>query len=279
MSNIVNLVKKIMPAVVSIAVSENISEIPKKFANGKGRKKLEKIADSDGNIEIGGGSGFFIDESGIILTSKHIVSDPNADYTIITNDDKKHKAEIIGWEKNNDIAILKIANKRKNFPTLKIGDSDKIQLGETVLAVGNAFGFKNTVSEGIVSGLSRTISAETEINSSARKIRHLIQTDAAINPGNSGGPLINLKGDVIGVNTVALLEAENIGLAIPINAVKKRVSKYIGKLKVPICRKAEPCRGLNQKTANHKLPNQSKFATRRKENLCRQNGFYNIRRS
>lgn len=215
------IVEMVMPAVVSIAVSENISEIPKKLANQKDRKKLEKIADNNGDIEVGGGSGFFIDKSGVILTSKHIIVDPNANYIIITNDNKKYKVKILGWEKNNDIAILKIANGRENFPTLKLGDSDKIRLGETVLAFGNAFGFKNTVSEGIISGISRTISAETEINSPAHKIRHLIQTDAAINPGNSGGPLINLKGEVIGINTVALLEAENIGLAIPINIVEK----------------------------------------------------------
>lgn len=210
-----------MPTVVSITVSENISEIPKELTSQKDKKKLKKIADNNGNIEIGGGSGFFIDKSGVILTSKHIISDPAADYAVITSDNKKYKTKILGWEKNNDVAVLQIANGHKNFPTLKLGNSDKIQLGETVLALGNAYGFKNTVSEGIISGLGRTISAETEINSSAHKIRHLIQTDAAINPGNSGGPLINLKGEAIGINTVALLEAENIGLAIPINIVKK----------------------------------------------------------
>ncbi len=218
------IVKKAMPAVVSIVVSENISEIPKELASPKDRKKLKKIADGNGDIEIGGGSGFFIDKSGIILTSKHIIADPNADYAVIVNGGKKHKVEIVGWKKNDDIAVLRIINSRKEknvFPTIKLGDSGKIRLGETVLAFGNAFGFKNTVSEGIISGLSRTVSAKTEINSPAHKIRHLIQTDAAINPGNSGGPLINLKGEAIGVNAMALLEAENIGLAIPINAVKK----------------------------------------------------------
>ena len=225
-SIIPKIVKKVMPTVVSIIVSENISEIPEKLISRKDRKNLKKIADRDGDIEIGGGSGFIIDEFGVILTNKHIISDPDADYTIITSDGAKHRAEILEGKKDNDIAILKISKSRKKFPAIKLGDSDKIQLGETVLAFGNAYGFKNTVSKGIISGLSRTISAKTELDLPARKIRHLIQTDAAINPGNSGGPLVNMKGEVIGINTVALIGAENIGLAIPINFAKKDLEKF-----------------------------------------------------
>ncbi len=214
-----------MPAVVSIIVSENISEFPQKLISQKDRKKLKKIANHDGDIEIGGGSGFIIDKTGVILTNKHIISDPDADYTIITSDGAKHKAKILEGKKDNDIAILKIFKSRKKIFAVKLGNSDKIQLGETVLAFGNAYGFKNTVSEGIVSGLSRTISAKTEFDLPARKMRHLIQTDAAINPGNSGGPLVNTKGEVIGINTVSLINAESIGLAIPINFAKKDLMK------------------------------------------------------
>src|SRR3989344_1052019 len=107
------IVKKVMPTVVSIIVSENISEIPEKLISQKDRKKLEKIANHNGDIEIGGGSGFIIDKFGVILTNKHIISDPNADYTIITSDGTKHQAKILEGKKDNDIAILKISKSRK----------------------------------------------------------------------------------------------------------------------------------------------------------------------
>ncbi len=217
-----------MPAVVSIVISENIGEIPKKFLNAQSRKKLKKIANHNGDIEVGGGSGFIINDSGVIITSKHIVADPNANYTIITNDGKKHKAEIIFCAPKNDIAILKLKTINYKLKTIKLGDSDKVQLGEIVLAFGSPLGaFPNTVSEGIVSGLHRKITAETDLKPGNDILKELIQTDAAINPGNSGGPLVNIKGEVIGINTVAVANAENISLAIPINAVKKILRKRL----------------------------------------------------
>jgi serine protease Do len=127
-----------------------------------------------------------------------------------------------------DVAILRIHAKAK-FPTVDLGDSTKIDLGETVLAIGNALGiFKNTVSSGIVSGLSRSIRAAAEPEAGDRsrmpqmqELRGLIQTDAAINPGNSGGPLVNLEGRAIGINAAIVFGAQNLGFAIPINAVKR----------------------------------------------------------
>lgn len=217
-----------MPSVVSIVVSENVDKIPKRLISAKTRKKLKKISDGNENIEIGGGSGFVIDKNGLIVTNKHIAADSNADYTVITNDNKKHKAKIVFISKNNDIAFLKIQNqKSKILKPINLGDSDKIQLGETVLAFGSPLGqFPNTVSEGIVSGLHRKIKAETDLKPGADTLKELIQTDAAINPGNSGGPLVNMKGKIIGINTVAVMNAENIGLAIPINAIKKELTKF-----------------------------------------------------
>lgn len=220
-----------MPAVVSISVLKNIDKLPQKNLTTATRKKLKKISDQKGNIEIGGGSGFIINKNGTIITSKHIIADPEADYIIITNDGKKHKAKIIFISPHNDIAILKITNyklKIKNkLKSIKLGDSNKVQLGEQVLAFGSPLGqFPNTVSEGIVSGLHRKITAKTDLKPGNDILKELIQTDAAINPGNSGGPLVNMKGEVIGINTVAVANAENISLAIPINEIKK-LSAYI----------------------------------------------------
>lgn len=219
-NTIPSIVKKSMPAVVSIVVSENLKKIPKKLITSATRKKLKKIVDCNGDIEIGGGSGFIIDKSGIVATSKHIVADPNADYAIITADNKKFKSRIIFIAPHTDIAILKIT--AKNLKPLKLGNSDKILLGETVLAFGSPLGkFPNTVSEGIISGLHRKIEVETDLRPGNDILKEMIQTDAAINPGNSGGPLVNMKGEVIGINTVAVADAENIGLAIPINSIKQ----------------------------------------------------------
>lgn len=220
--NFVKIVKKVMPAVVSVVISENLKKIPKKLITLKTKKKLKKITDRNGDIEIGGGSGFIVDPSGVVITSKHIIADPDADYAVITNDGKKFKAKIILYAPHNDIALLKLRTTNRKLKTIKLGDSNKIQLGETVLAFGNPLGnFPNTVSEGIVSGLHRKIKAETDLKPGKDTLKEMIQTDAAISPGNSGGPLINIKGEVIGINTVAVENAENIGLAIPINPAKK----------------------------------------------------------
>ncbi|MEK7634604.1 MAG: trypsin-like peptidase domain-containing protein [Patescibacteria group bacterium] len=229
MTNIPAIIKKIMPSVVSIVVSENIKKIPKKLLNKKSQKKLKKIADHNGNIEIGGGSGFIIDKSGIILTSKHIVADPKADYSIIMSNGKKHKAKVIFRSPHNDVAIIKISNlkfQNSKLQSIKLGNSDKIQLGEIVLAFGSPLGnFPNTVSEGIISGLHRKIIAETDLKPGNDTLKEMIQTDAAINPGNSGGPLVNIKGEVIGINTIAVANAENISLAISINSAKEILKK------------------------------------------------------
>ncbi len=170
--------------------------------------------------EVGGGSGFTISEDGLILTNKHVVLDKNASYTVITNNGEQYDAEILAQDPLRDLAVLKIdAN---SMPVVKLGDSDNIKVGQTVVAIGNALGeFRNTVSVGIVSGLSRTITASGP--GITEELRDIIQTDAAINQGNSGGPLLNIRGEVIGVNTAIAESAQNIGFAIPVNDAKKAV--------------------------------------------------------
>jgi len=162
------------------------------------------------------------------LTNRHIVQDEEASYTVVWQN-KTYSCKILVRDKITDIAILKIDG--SDFPYLKFDNSSQLKLGQTVMAIGNALGeFQNTVSRGIVSGLSRDIKAE--VGENIQEFFGLIQTDAAINPGNSGGPLINLSGRVIGICTAVVLGVENIGFAIPINQAKsifENIKKY-GKL-------------------------------------------------
>jgi S1-C subfamily serine protease len=183
--------------------------------------------------EVGGGTGFIISEEGMILTNAHVVSDTEADYTVLTNDGKKYSAKVLARDAFRDLAVMKIEDEGK-LPTLKLGDSDKLQIGQTVITIGNALGeFRNTVSVGVISGLGRTVSAAG--GGRVETLEDVIQTDAAINKGNSGGPLLNLKGEVVGVNFAMAEAAENVGFAIPINKAKKDIEQVekTGKIVYP----------------------------------------------
>lgn len=236
-SPIVAVAKKVCPAVITIVVSKDLPKVEGfyLFPFGGGDFALPKIKNGKKEqVKIGGGSGFIISKDGLVLTSRHVVEDPDADYTVIVEPTKIYPAKILERDPINDVAILKIEG--KNFPCLDLGDSDKIELGQEVIAVGNALGeFHDTVSAGIISGLSRYIRATNEFTRQAERLRGLIQTDAAINPGNSGGPLVDFEGRVIGINTAMVMGAQNIGFAIPINYAKKdleEIKKY-GKIQVP----------------------------------------------
>lgn len=166
---------------------------------------------------IGGGSGFFVSSDGLIITNRHVVLREDAFYTVVTSDGKEYEAAVVDRDPFNDLAVLKVEN--NSFPALTLGDSDEIRVGQRVIAIGYALGkFSNTVSVGIVSGLGRDIRAST-LRGQVELLSDLIQTDAAINQGNSGGPLLDIHGQVIGVNTAVVQGSENIGFAIPINAV------------------------------------------------------------
>lgn len=185
--------------------------------------------------EIGGGSGFIISDEGLIVSNKHVVSDAQASYTVLTNEGGKYEAEILARHPSLDLAVLKVKKAAgKNLSVVQLGDSDSVKLGQTAIAIGNALGeFRNTVSTGVISGLARTVTAQG--GGTVETIEGVIQTDAAINQGNSGGPLLNLKGEVIGINTAMVVGAQNIGFAIPINQVKKAIEsvKANGKIIVP----------------------------------------------
>lgn len=240
---IINIVKEASPAVVSVIITKDIPKLKlyyeeplKEFEEFFGVPFKFKIPQwqQEGfeKQEIGGGTAFFISENGMLLTNAHVVSDKDAEYTVLTNDGKKYPAKILARDTIRDLAILQIEG--GPFTTLRLGDSDKLQIGQTVIAIGNALGeFRNTVSVGVISGLGRKVTASG--GGAIETLEDVIQTDAAINRGNSGGPLLNLKGEVIGVNFAMAQQAENIGFAIPINQGKKDIEqiKQFGKIFFP----------------------------------------------
>lgn len=243
---VIAAVKKAAPAVVSITVSKNVpiiencptnpfSDLPpefRQFFNLNLPQFYQPCERGTELREVGGGSGFIVSSDGIVVTNKHVVSDTKASYTVFTNDGKKYDARILARDPIEDLAILKIT--ASGLSTLSLGDSDSIELGQTAIAIGNALAeYRNTVSIGVVSGLRRNITASS--GAEAEEIREVIQTDAAINPGNSGGPLLNLKGEVIGINTAIVSGAQNIGFAIPINRAKRDINsvKRTGEIQTP----------------------------------------------
>ncbi len=183
----------------------------------------------------GAGTGFIITSDGLILTNKHVIAGTAGfTYTVTMIDGKSYDATVQSADPFNDLAVLKID--ARNLPVVELGDSDQLQVGQWVVAVGNALGkFQNTVTAGIVSAKGRQIQASDNSGSSSETLTDLLQTDAAINSGNSGGPLVNLKGQVIGINTAVASNAQGIGFAIPINAAKSAIDsiKKTGKIVRP----------------------------------------------
>ncbi len=241
--SIADVVEMVSPAVVSVIVSKYVSVIEEYYINpfeeleeyyGKRfgfevpqyREKGKELQ------EVGGGTGFIVSSDGLVITNKHVVYDEDAEYTVLTNDGQKYSAPVLARDPIQDIAVLKIS--ATDLSIVKLGNSDKLRIGQTVIAIGNALGeFRNTVSVGVISGLARSVIATGE--GMSEQLEEVIQTDAAINRGNSGGPLLNLYGEVIGVNTAMALGAENIGFAISINKVKKAIVdvQTTGKISYP----------------------------------------------
>jgi len=233
--SVISAVEQASPMVVSIVVTKDlpvIEECPyNPFSDVPGFETFfgdgfmfSVPCENNGDVreqEIGGGSGFIVSEDGLVVTNKHVVLDGDAEYTVLTNDGEKYSAKVLARDPIRDLAVLKI--EATELPFAKLGNSDSVKLGQTAIAIGNALGeFRNTVSVGVISGLSRTITASGGLGFT-EKIEGVIQTDAAINQGNSGGPILNLRGEVIGINTAIASGAQNIGFAIPINQVKRAI--------------------------------------------------------
>lgn len=210
----ITVVEKVSPAVVSVVEKTTVYD----FFSGP--------LLSENSI----GTGFAV-EPDLVVTNKHVVADTSAQYTIVTSGNKKLNVIKVYRDPINDLAILKIEN--GNLPTIELGNSDTIKVGQTVLAVGNALGqFSNSVTRGIISGIGRGITAQQGIFGATESLENVIQTDAALSPGNSGGPLVNLSGQVIGVNVAISQSGENIGFAIPANKVADLIANFKANKKI-----------------------------------------------
>lgn len=224
-----DMVERVNPAVVSVVITKDVPVYERYYEEwnpfgfwGNGFSVPRVRENGTEEKEVGGGSGFIVTKDGFVVTNRHVVEDGDAKYSIILNDGKSYSAEVLARDPMLDIAVLKIVveGERSEFEYLEFGDSKSLRLGETVVAIGNALAeFRNSVSVGVVSGLSRSIVA-SDGRGRSEALRDVIQTDAAINPGNSGGPLLNLRGEVVGVNVATSQGADNIGFALPAHVVR-----------------------------------------------------------
>ncbi|OGD87161.1 hypothetical protein A2870_03345 [Candidatus Curtissbacteria bacterium RIFCSPHIGHO2_01_FULL_41_11] len=215
-SDVIDVVERVSPSVVSIAIENRQIFDPFGFGQESGSK------------ESGIGTGFVVSGEGLILTNKHVVSDRSEKYIAILKgsdgSEKKYDVKKIDLDPFNDLALVQIDE--RDLTPLELGDSDHLKVGQRVIAIGNALGrFENTVTTGVVSGLGRGVAPIDPTTGIAERLDDLIQTDAAINPGNSGGPLVNSGGQVIGINS-AVANAQNIGFAIKINIAKQLIEDF-----------------------------------------------------
>lgn len=230
-SAVVSSVKKVMSSVVSVVYTKDVEVI-----NPFGFGYPYDSPSTSIQTQQGGGTGFIITSDGLIATNKHVIDVEGAKYTVITQDGEKYDAQVLAKDAVNDFAILKI--EAKNLPVVEFGNSDDLEIGQRVIAIGNALGeFQNSVTVGVLSGKERSLVASDSYGNNTEALEGLLQTDAAINEGNSGGPLVNVSGQVIGINTATAAkgQSEGIGFAIPISSLKAAIEsiKKTGKIVRP----------------------------------------------
>lgn len=232
-SNVIDVVKRVSPSVVTIGIKNNLSQRdsqkdtgPFSFFFNQPQPTPSETPDLQ-NQEDYIGTGFVVKKEGIIVTNKHVVSSQE-DYVVVDEKGSKYDVDKIYRDPANDIAIISIKNPpAKGLPEATLGTSKNLEVGQSVIAIGTALGeFRNTVTTGVVSGLGRGITAGSSFRGFAERLDNVIQTDAAINPGNSGGPLLNSAGQVIGIDTAVSEQGQNIGFAIPIDLVKESLDNF-----------------------------------------------------
>lgn len=224
-SAVVEVASKARPSVVSVIISRDLSRFRNQLGDSESRNQ----------VQVGAGTGFIVSSEGHIVTNRHVVDDERADYTVVFEDDTEISAKVLDRDPVLDIAILKIDTDRKLSP-LPIGNSEKLSVGQSVVAIGNSLGqLSNTVSKGIISGLGRTITATNGFGENSETLSDIIQTDASINSGNSGGPLLDINGNVIGVNVARSSTGDNVAFSIAINNVIPAINSVIetGKIQRP----------------------------------------------
>lgn len=227
-ADIAGTVKKVSPAVVNIETFVEREGYTSPFMNDPFfREFFGRDFDVNPYPEKtqGIGTGFIFDKSGLIITNEHVVHGASEIQVTIAGFDKPVKAKVIGSDRELDLAVLKV-EVGKDLPTLKLGNSDKLEVGSWVIAIGNPYGLDHTVTVGVISAKGRPVTI------SDRLYKNLLQTDAAINPGNSGGPLLDTSGKVIGINTAVNASAQGIGFAIPIDTVDEVLDDLVNKGKV-----------------------------------------------
>jgi serine protease Do len=224
---VVKAIKKVSPAVVNISSEFEVHKRANPFSGFGLDPSFESFFKDffDPGYEqkykrTSLGSGVIIDgKRGFILTNKHVII-KSSTITVTLKDGREFKAKIVGADPDSDLAVLRISP-RGNLPVIEMGNSGNLMIGETVIAIGNPFGFSNTVTTGVISAVNRSVKVDDTF------YHNFIQTDASINPGNSGGPLLNIYGELIGINTAIYAKAQGIGFAIPINKAKRVISDLI----------------------------------------------------
>ncbi len=257
----IDAIEKVNPSVVSIVASKQLAAMRRPvslfdlFGSEFGFGMPGRLGQPDGinrsqeadtpdlpRQKVGGGTGFIISTEGLVLTNKHVIDDATAEYSVVLADGNELYAKVLSKDPLNDIAFVQLfmdedlSKRPSGLSVVSLGDSDSLSVGSKVIAIGNALSeFDNTTTSGIISGLGRSITASNGMGT-ADKLSNLLQTDASINPGNSGGPLVNLNGEVIGINTAIAQSANGIGFAIPINEAKNLVEAVLeyGKIVRPM---------------------------------------------
>ncbi|MBE9202005.1 MULTISPECIES: HhoA/HhoB/HtrA family serine endopeptidase [unclassified Nodularia (in: cyanobacteria)] len=219
---VTEVVQKVGPAVVRIEASRTVtSRLPAQFNDPFFRQFFgSQLPEQQSQVQRGTGSGFIISKDGSILTNAHVVAGADK-VRVILKDGRSFEGKVMGSDELTDVAVVKIDS--NNLPMVEVGNSDQLQAGEWAIAIGNPLGLDNTVTTGIISATGRS---SNQIGAPDKRVE-FIQTDAAINPGNSGGPLLNARGQVIGMNTAIIQRAQGLGFAIPINTAQRISNQLI----------------------------------------------------
>lgn len=225
-SFIASVADQVGPAVVRIDSARTVTRQPGPFNDPFFREFFGDMWDQPSSrVERGQGSGFVVSADGVIWTNAHVVEGADT-VTVTLKDGREFSGEVVGEDPLTDVAVIKV--QAQNLPTVNLGNSDQLRPGEWAIAIGNPLGLDNTVTAGIISATGRT---SAQIRVPDKRVQ-FIQTDAAINPGNSGGPLLNERGEVIGINTAIIGGAQGLGFAIPINSAQRLAQELIEKGRV-----------------------------------------------
>ncbi|WP_168122946.1 trypsin-like peptidase domain-containing protein [Paenibacillus sp. HB172176] len=243
--NLADLFEKSSPAVVKIETyvnaqsrqnSGSILDDPffRQFFGdnypGTGQQQQPNNGDDSQMQELGIGSGFFYKSDGYILTNQHVIANADQIKVVVQGYDEPIVAKLLGSSYDLDLAVLKVEGDQA-FPTLPLGSSDDINIGDWVVAIGNPYGFDHTITAGVLSAKERPI--DIQDSDGERQYKHLLQTDASINPGNSGGPLLNVNGEVVGINTAVSSQAQGIGFAIPTSTINEVLDSLTNNTEIP----------------------------------------------